>query len=151
MMSDNTTLRTSVIAKTFVLILAMCYLLSPLQQSMKLAIHDISHAISQVQAEQHTHNHLMQTKMGRRALAHHHHQGSHQHSVLSFFDKLFNDDQSSHQQQNTIDFNIDKHIETETSISFNSYTETQQHQFFYNGAFLASLIPIDSPPPEYFS
>ena len=60
----------SYLGRFFVLILAVCYLLTPLHQTLKNSIHDISHAITKVEAQQHQHQHIANSKMGRRVMAH---------------------------------------------------------------------------------
>ncbi len=140
----------SLIAKVFILALAACYLLSPLQQSLRYGLHNIEHAITQVESDHHTHNELRSTPMGRRAMAHHHSHETHQHKVLSFFNALFDDNASDQNHQST-DIVFDKHVVIFKDISFQQPSEFQQHLFYYTDVAYGNLLHIDSPPPEYLS
>ena len=150
MMVKRNTIKPSKTAKLFVLILAVCYMFSPLQQTLSYSVHNISHAFSTVQAEQHSHDNLMKSKMGRRAMAYHQH-NSHSHNLLSFFESLFDGDQSSHQNNTSLETAFDKHFSVEDVIEFNTITVTKTHQFFYNDVLCGNPNNTDSPPPEYFS
>jgi len=150
MMTLNKKTKTSKIAKLFVLVLAVCYMLSPLQQTLRYGLHNIEHVISQVEADHHTHKDLMSTKMGRRAMSHHHSHETHQHKSLAFFNALFDDSTSQHNNQST-DISFDKHVLSFKDITFKTSIEFQQHLFYYKDVAYGSLINLDSPPPELIS
>lgn len=141
-------IRCSLMTKVLVLVLVVCYILSPLQQTLRYSLHTIDHALSQVEAEQHTHNDLMQTRMGRRVAAHHHSQETHQHKVLSFFNALFDDDQTSKQNTPITDIAFDKHITKILDLSLEISENLQKHQFYYSSNLSFTEKGIELPPPE---
>ena len=141
----------SYLGRFFVLILAVCYLLTPLHQTLKNSIHDISHAITKVEAQQHQHQHIANSKMGRRVMAHNHSHNTHQHKVLSFFNALFDSDTSPDQNLKDSDVKVDKRVvDIETPI-FLKPTLFQDHKFSYLLILKTSDRGLDSPPPEHLS
>ena len=134
-------------ARSFMLLLAACYLLAPLQDSLKVAVHDISHAISTVKTERHTHEHLSQSKMGRRVLMHHSH--SHQNEVLSFFDALFNTNSTNDHAPQTATYKVDKQLAEATYPEFTKPLEIQKHVFYYNSSYYHSDRAVSAPPPKH--
>ena len=150
-MMPNNTPKISVIVKTIVLLLAVCYLLAPMQKTLSGLAHDVSHAIAEVKEQQHTHNNLMATAMGRRVMGHHHHSETHQHSVLAFIDTLFKTSQSSHDNKLNLELNIDKHVVNKDLICFSRLELSQTHQYFYKYDLKNHHTDINTPPPELHS
>jgi hypothetical protein len=141
----------SFIGRFFVLVLSVCYLLSPLHQTLKHSIHDISHAISKVEAQQHEHQHIASSKMGRRTMAHHHSHNTHQHKALSFFNALFDGDSIPDENLKDLEIKVDKRVvDIETPI-FKSPILSQDHTFSYILKLTNLVRGLDSPPPEYLS
>lgn len=137
--------------RLFVLILAVCYLLTPLHQTLKNSIHDISHAITKVEAQQHEHQHIANSKMGRRVMVHHHSHNSHQHKALSFFNVLFDSDTTPDQNLKDTDVKVDKRVvDIETPI-FLKPVLYQNHKFRYLLKLKTPARGLDSPPPEFLS
>lgn len=123
--------------KRFILILALLYLFNPLHKPLADGFHKLSHALTHTSTG---HQHDLDHKLGR--------EHSHDHEFISFFSRLFSNDDTPSDKNIVIESKYDKHILQQVALLKKTTYEVIEHQFFYENSIYKAELSVKTPPPK---
>ena len=135
----------SILAISGSVLLALIYILAPVQQGILEWVHDLEHEFYHITSSAHEHGFLSADELLAEA--------GHDHRTLEYIKQVlepFEDDFKKEEEKNQLRFKIQEHLQTQqTNLVFRQYSINTQRGyafFLHTQKSLALRIPV--PPPQ---